>query len=1228
METWLTASQPEDPSGSDVSRRGSKPLHLCITFPSSYPLEPPTVRVNVRLPHPSVPDVLPWDFDEQDDNVNGPASPQYRVCMDMLNQNETGEPFRGWTPAYSARSVLVQLQSLLQDKKLYFKTGHGLSLAQARDRIVSYVCTAEPNPVQQVPEVGPRSDEGNEPHGVHTHPLCTLCTALQERRLQQSLCRGVDRVNGEPGTAGKCELLRRPKDVTWSQLQQATKSQNLAKQLDVACTEGNTSNLFADLTQRVELDDLDLLFIAHPEHEEALFPPPPQLYRPPKPLSAGGSAKCDWNGTPRYVPPHHRVIAKPSMQQCKTSVPVTYRSKFDAVAEKRPSFAAAYEPFHRRVERQNELKRWKQLQFANRRRHSSKRKSFPAKQSKEAFVDAILTKIDFSIESMQVSAAERTIMAHAPTALVSTAEAVLSNNNLLFQVILCLNGDAHTILSLAQTSRAVFTALHLAPGLWRFVVDLQAPHLTTPLDLGRACVPTHKVWRDVFTIIANGGTPLPRCFVSGLSLHEDVLGFPLDFEVNRKKKQLGAMKAEPCFMSASLFSSEARVDITPKGRRVRAVLPLYLNCEHFHRAEALFERAIVKIISTAGCGNFESPFAALVKLDTTSDPSLSSQGGTRNGDSCSASSVPEVSLQAEKVHGINDWLARRTGRTDLSPVTVNAVFGSCNRRHNSSMTASTASAESCTSSFEPDMAIHVLSVLATTTVLTTRRGNHTRLLPEPLLTVMTQVHRLGLAVLDRHECCRETLERHLEVFVTSPAYRHKQCTPNLGHLFLPLFLSQRTSFCRFMEAYMEESMDRGVLWRCREFPALAEAENTVVGQGADPQILAKTWEARKGSTHLLCWVALHSALFGLPCATTSGCESATGAEQDQTCAKRGYDRLFGQTSELTRTRFSTYSAEINDIDGWEAYFSFLNRHCGTLFPLDAASITDWLKRSVHNSLQRGYHRSDTDWYRAVGTSRLLVEGQKMVVSRNVDRVTLVETWRWARGSTKFLDLSLLLFDAQYHYLGPCDFQHKSTMGALHHSGDLVDDMEQRGTHEVGVRLSALPSAVHHLFIVFSAWDGVKLGSMVEPTFQMRDEGLGGVDMCHYDLALSVREESNNSAIVLGRLSRTASNPPPQTGQGATDTAGAATLSPSAESAVNESIKAGSVAPSDEDESVGAPRNSDEKSERGSAGEERRRIERVRGPWDLELINMCLETGDATNYDPLVQVLRERFSRTP
>ena len=69
-------------------------FHLEIRFPTNYPMSPPTITLATPIPHP---------------NVFGST-----VCLDMLQpKNKDSGWYDGWSSAYTAEAILIQLQSFL-----------------------------------------------------------------------------------------------------------------------------------------------------------------------------------------------------------------------------------------------------------------------------------------------------------------------------------------------------------------------------------------------------------------------------------------------------------------------------------------------------------------------------------------------------------------------------------------------------------------------------------------------------------------------------------------------------------------------------------------------------------------------------------------------------------------------------------------------------------------------------------------------------------------------------------------------------------------------------------------------------------------------------------------------------------------------------------------------------------------------------------------------------------
>jgi ubiquitin-protein ligase len=82
-------------------------LHCTLVFPPSYPSSPPEVSIATGLPHSNI---LP----------RGPNGKSNFLCLDMLKSffwttdgEDDGAPWSGWSSAYTAKSVIMQLQSFL-----------------------------------------------------------------------------------------------------------------------------------------------------------------------------------------------------------------------------------------------------------------------------------------------------------------------------------------------------------------------------------------------------------------------------------------------------------------------------------------------------------------------------------------------------------------------------------------------------------------------------------------------------------------------------------------------------------------------------------------------------------------------------------------------------------------------------------------------------------------------------------------------------------------------------------------------------------------------------------------------------------------------------------------------------------------------------------------------------------------------------------------------------------
>src|SRR5437868_5147408 len=69
-------------------------FHIKMKFPSDYPHKPPRVQLCTTIPHPNV--FEGWHTEDK----------YPYICLDMLKEASSSEPYQGWTSAYSVSSIL------------------------------------------------------------------------------------------------------------------------------------------------------------------------------------------------------------------------------------------------------------------------------------------------------------------------------------------------------------------------------------------------------------------------------------------------------------------------------------------------------------------------------------------------------------------------------------------------------------------------------------------------------------------------------------------------------------------------------------------------------------------------------------------------------------------------------------------------------------------------------------------------------------------------------------------------------------------------------------------------------------------------------------------------------------------------------------------------------------------------------------------------------------------
>jgi|TARA_B110000208_G_C11716239_1_gene411182 stress response protein SCP2 len=350
------------------------------------------------------------------------------------------------------------------------------------------------------------------------------------------------------------------------------------------------------------------------------------------------------------------------------------------------------------------------------------------------------------------------------------------------------------------------------------------------------------------------------------------------------------------------------------------------------------------------------------------------------------------------------------------------------------------------------------------------------------------------------------VDRRLCEFASNPASRTKKRCPSLGEV-LPLLCvatpGATPTWTEIARGVISEVMDRGVLWAAKACGGWIanDAKRLVEGAGIDRERLQVTLEANKISFRL---IGFHVA-FLHEVARPGGAAIGDFAER--------LDTMYGRPDVVTTGRVAAAIERVFGASTWPAKFAAMRIKCPS-----PEELTDKLVRAVKRSREKGYHRHGMNFTKvhSSGVSRILMRGETYTAAPNLKRIKFVDTWRWNSSYDHvFLDASVLVFAHDRRstaggvvlglgeLLGVVDYQHTTSnarigRGAITHSGDVMDDAEQRGSHTVEIDLSKLSSSVGTLLFTLSSWAGKTLLDAKQPVTTFVDAEQG-VSLCSYAL---------------------------------------------------------------------------------------------------------------------------------
>ena len=542
-------------------------------------------------------------------------------------------------------------------------------------------------------------------------------------------------------------------------------------------------------------------------------------------------------------------------------------------------------------------------------------------------------------------------------------------------------------------------------------------------------------WRRAYMLETNGLAQDLVCFHSLATKADGILGIPLIYTINPKTGCLDYATSTFDVLSLQSFAEDG-VRRTVWGERFTSFLPLFIDDEHFDKAQGQLLKTSRKIV----------------------------------GESLANAPVPQRRYGKGSGDGRH---SRHNGKGSLLPLPKAFIPKT-----------------------DPEMALTLLmKMMNTQVVLLCDKGIAAS---ESSLNGYCQLHRLLLALVERHHSLRVLIRNRLEEFMRMPEARVKEHTPSLGDLLTMLSVSDTVGWQHIGLLYLKESFDRSVLWACSRDPSLAQVTP------GDESRLEKYLETQKVSMRL---TLFHSAFLSI---LVRGGGSRRHLDD---CADR-YDTFQGRPPKYIRRQFQHAVQRILNLNSWPEFFAL----AGVPLP-SKAQLLHTLEAAVGNSLKKGYHSHNTVFQNVMksGVSKILLKGETYSAAPNIKRIQMLERWRFD-GEVVFLDASCLIFDFSRELVGLVDYRNQVWHGTgnrpcIEHSGDVVTDTS--GTHTISIDVTKIPSSVAALFFTVSAWT-TTLKDIAQPTAHLHDVE-SDTEMCRY--MLEDQDTGNKTAVIMCKLHR-------------------------------------------------------------------------------------------------------------
>lgn len=240
-----------------------------------------------------------------------------------------------------------------------------------------------------------------------------------------------------------------------------------------------------------------------------------------------------------------------------------------------------------------------------------------------------------------------------------------------------------------------------------------------------------------------------------------------------------------------------------------------------------------------------------------------------------------------------------------------------------------------------------------------------------------QLHRLFIALCKAYPRLLVAVRRTVRQFMRDPRQRRKKHTPSLGN-FLPLLsVCEGLDWSAIAPALVAESIDRSVIWVCKQHPELARVPKTpprdaTGGAGSGGSSLADlTDEERSRLEKTLEATRVSRNIFVFHVAFLRVLANVSTTPLDRVAAR--YDMLLGTAPRALKEEFlKLVETATESDDSWPRYFAAVGLRCP-----EPVRLVRMLEQSVRNSEKFRYHKKGMDFSRvhASGVSNILLRGE-------------------------------------------------------------------------------------------------------------------------------------------------------------------------------------------------------------------------------------------------------------